>query len=89
MPITVGELIDILKKYNQDRVVILEKDAEGNGYSLFRGVWEGAYREEGRNGKVRWSMDVGLDTLTDKDRDNGFTEKDVIKAGKLALILHP
>lgn len=43
MSMTVGELIDFLASQPRDRKVILEKDAEGNGYSPLATADEGLY----------------------------------------------
>ncbi len=40
---TVRELIDALAKLDQDRVVILQKDSEGNGYSPLGGFDSARY----------------------------------------------
>lgn len=40
---TVGELIEYLKEFNPDMQVILQKDAEGNGYSPLCGAGEAIY----------------------------------------------
>jgi len=43
---TVKELIEQLKKEDPDRLVIMAKDPEGNGYSPLSDFWSGAYRAE-------------------------------------------
>lgn len=43
MSMTVGELIDFLATQPRDRKVVLEKDAEGNGYSPLSTADEGLY----------------------------------------------
>jgi len=40
---TCGELADLLAAQPRDRPVILEKDAEGNGYSPLAAAGEGSY----------------------------------------------
>ena len=40
---TCGELADYLTAQPRDRLVILEKDAEGSGYSPLFGAREGSY----------------------------------------------
>lgn len=40
---TVRDLINALSRFNQDRVIILAKDPEGNGYSPLAGIDEGLY----------------------------------------------
>jgi len=80
---TVKELIEQLKKEDPDRLVIMAKDPEGNGYSPLSDFWSGAYRAE-----TTWFGEVGLESLTDEYRKQGYTEEDVID-GVPALILTP
>lgn len=40
---TVGELLDYLATQPRDRMVVLEKDAEGNGYSPLASAGESLY----------------------------------------------
>lgn len=42
----VKKLVEILKKMNQDHLVVLQKDAEGNGHSPLSDVGTGAYVAE-------------------------------------------
>lgn len=84
---TVKELIEQLSNVaNQDRVVVLQKDSEGNGYSPLYSLEHGAYRAEST-----WSGEVGLEAedLNDELREQGFSEDDVIKDGVPALVLVP
>jgi len=78
--ITVKELIKKLENEDQERVIIMSRDPEGNSYSPFENFWTGAYSEEGR--------EAGLDQLTQEDEDYGFTEDDILE-GTPALILQP
>ena len=80
---TVRELIELLQNENQDRIVIMAKDAEGNGYSPLRSAWTGSYRAESP-----YSGEVGLEQLTAQDKLSGYTEEDVID-GEAALIFSP
>jgi len=41
MTITVKELKEFLATIDDDRIVVLAEDAEGNGYSPLKGCWEG------------------------------------------------
>lgn len=43
---TVGELMDYLTTQPRDLKVILEKDAEGNGYSPLADAYEGLYEPD-------------------------------------------
>lgn len=84
---TVKELIEQLQKEDQDRVVIMAKDSEGNGYSPLSSFWTGAYKAE-----ASWSGYVGaesMDDFTEEDLAEGYGEEDVIEDGEPALILTP
>lgn len=85
---TVGELVIELLKQDQAREVICMKDTGGNGFSPLRGMSTGVYRPTST-----YSGESGLEELTDKDRDVGFTEEDLIPVGVdgavRALFLHP
>lgn len=81
--ITVGQLSKLLEREDPNRIVILQKDSEGNGHSPLSSLWTGAYRAQ-----TTWSGEVGLEELTPDDIEQGFSEDDVIK-GKPALILCP
>ena len=79
----VRTLINLLQEVNPDREVIMSKDAEGNSYSPLHLLWFGAYRADG------WSGEVGLENLTDEDKDAGYSEEDVITDGVPAVVLTP
>ena len=59
----VRELIDLLAKMNPERVVVLQKDAEGNGYSPLRGADDNARYLA----RCTWDGEVKRETLTDED----------------------
>lgn len=77
----VKDLIKQLQKIDQERLVILSSDEEGNSYSLLRVVSECAYSEEDRI--------VGLEELTAVDEKDGYSEEDVIADGIKAVCLWP
>ncbi len=79
----VKELLEILSTVDPERLVIMAKDPEGNGYSPLSSYWEGAYVAD-----TTWSGEVGLETLTEEDRKQGYSEEDV-KEGVKAIILTP
>jgi len=79
----VSELIEKLKKIDGNRIVIIQKDAEGNGYSPLSNLWEGSYKAE-----TTWWGEVGLEKLTKKDIKQGYGKEDVLD-GESALILEP
>lgn len=80
---TVSELIHELSQHDPNRLVIMSKDAEGNGYSPLSHMWDGAYKA-----RSTWSGEVGLEALTDEYVEHGYSEDNVIK-GVPALILKP
>jgi hypothetical protein len=80
---TVGELIEILKEEDQDSVVIIQSDAEGNSFSPLYNGYSASYKPE-----TTWSGTVGLEMLTQKDINEGYTEEDVVR-GKQAIVLVP
>jgi hypothetical protein len=78
---TVGELIDLLQQVDRNRLVVMSRDAEGNGYSPLAGAWSGSY-------SPNWSGEAGLETLTPEDLEQGYTTLDIV-SGQPALILCP
>mgnify|MGYP005615571909 FL=1 len=80
---TVAELIELLKTVEQDRIVVMSKDSEGNGYSPFSGIFTAAYRADST-----WSGEIGLEELTDEDRKQGYSDEDVID-GVPCIVLQP
>lgn len=80
---TVKELIQMLKDEDQDRIIILAKDSEGNNYSPISQYWAGNYIAE-----TTWYGEAYLDQLTEEDIEDGYSEEDV-KAGQKALFLIP
>lgn len=83
---TVKELRERLANEDDDLIVIISKDAEGNRYSPLSDetIWSGAYHANNT-----WSGEAGLDALTDKDIRNGYTDENVIADGVKALFLVP
>lgn len=81
---TIKELIEALQKEDPERLVVCQKDPEGNGYSPLSEWWTGAYRAE-----TTWSGEAGLEKLTAEDEKSGYGQEDVIKDGVKALFLVP
>lgn len=79
----VRELIEQLSKEDPERIVIMAKDAEGNGYSPLSSFWVGAYRAE-----TTWYGEVGFEAMTPEIRAKGYGDEDVIE-GEPAVILDP
>ena len=80
---TVKELIALLQKEDPERVVVLSKDGEGNGFSPFSDFGHGAYEPDST-----YSGELGIEKLTDKLKEQGYTEEDVCD-GIPALVLWP
>ena len=76
----VRQLIAELQKLDPNALVVLACDAEGNGYSEFCQVEDNSMFCDG---------EVGLEKLTDECERQGFTEDDVMKEGKKAVVLYP
>lgn len=81
----VKELIEKLKEHDQDRVVVMSKDGEGNEYSPLANMGTASYVAEST-----WSGYIGLEPgdLDDEAIAQGYTEEDV-KNGEPALVLWP
>lgn len=81
----VKELKKMLEEVDEDRIVILQKDPEGNGYSPLAGL-------DGENcsyqAETTWYGEVGLERLTPKLKKDGYTEEDVLE-GEKAVVLWP
>ncbi len=79
----VSELIELLKEEDQNRIVIMQADGEGNGYSPLADFYTGSYLADST-----WSGEVGLEELTSELEEEGYSEEDVLE-GEKALILCP
>lgn len=83
----VKELLELLRGIDPEREVILQKDAEGNGYSPLVGVDDNAaYIPD-----TTWSGDVRRQTLSEADIARGFGEDDLTAdpSAVPALVLYP
>lgn len=69
---TVRELIELLSKCNPDDIVILSKDAEGNGFSPLSNIQEEMYTPD-----TTYSGEISLRALTPELAERGFTEDEV------------
>ena len=82
----VKELRDALAGLPDDMPVILQKDAEGNGYSPLYGV-------DGENAayvaRTTWDGEVKRRRLSDEDRAAGFCDEDVSTDGAPCVVLWP
>ena len=75
---TVKELIERLQAEDQDRIVVLSRDAEGNGFDTLHTIETASY-EDG---------EIGIEALTDDLIKQGYGEEDV-REGQPALVLWP
>lgn len=83
---TVGELVAELSKTDQSRIVIMQKDAEGNGYSPLAGIDDSF----GYTAETTWHGDVGMQALSDEDRKRGYSEEDLCGPdAKPCVVLYP
>ena len=75
---TVRELIELLQQEDGERIVVLSRDEEGNGFQPLVDVATAAYRDG----------DTGIEELTEELREQGYSEEDVMK-GTPAVVLWP
>lgn len=81
---TVQQLIDLLLLVeDKSRVVVLQKDAEGNGYSPLEGIEDNVVYEP----QSTWSGGVTQE-LTPELRAMGYSDEDVGE-GYPCLVLYP
>jgi len=81
---TVKKLIKLLQEEDPNRIVILQKDGEGNGYSPLSDFMTGSYVPDST-----WSGEIYLEELTSELIKQGYGEEDVRTDGKKALVLCP
>ena len=67
---TVKDLLKELKAMDQDRIVVLQRDPEGNGYSPCKGADDNAAYNEREGG-------AGKQELLPIDLERGFDENDL------------
>jgi hypothetical protein len=80
----VKELIELLQRQDPDRVVVLQKNSEGNGYSPLHSWWTGVYVPD----NILYG-DAHLEELTPELIERGYSEEDVRTDGERALFLYP
>jgi hypothetical protein len=76
----VNELIEKLKLADQEAIVVLSRDGEGNGYSPLYTVEINMKYHDG---------EVKFRELTQKLKDSGYSEEDVATKGREAVVLWP
>ena len=79
----VKDLVAKLLKEDQEAILIVQKDSEGNGYSPLAGIDTGMYQQEDT-----WYGEFGYGALTDELIAQGYTEEDIID-GEAAVVLYP
>lgn len=82
----VRELIEVLQQMDPERVVVLQKDGEGNGYSPCDGVDDNAAYSPDST----WSGSVRRQKLSAADCKAGFTKEDLApKGAQPCVVLWP
>jgi len=76
---TVKQLIKELQTLDQDRIVLVSVDAEGNDYEPYEEVVHASYEKD------EYFFEVGIDELDDELRKEGYEEEDV-KSSKCVVI---
>lgn len=80
----VKELKELLNAFQDDDIVIMSKDSEGNRFSPLCDIEEGKYVAESS-----WSGEVGIRELTQELIEDGFSEEDYFEEGENAIVLYP
>lgn len=78
----VKELIEELSKLDPEWLVVLQRDEEGNGYEVLRGVDDNAAFNASEG-------EVSLRVLDDAHRARGFTEEDLEPGAEPCVVLFP
>lgn len=87
MSMTVGELLDALADQPRDRLVIMSKDAEGNGFSPLADVSESMYLPDSTWSGETYPTDEFLDArLSDPDESEGWLEDDRAPADAVRVV---
>ena len=80
----VKELKEILNKADDNDLVVLASDAEGNSYSPLYNTQLCSYSLESSS-----EIEVGLRELTPELIKEGYSEDDLIEDGVNAIVLYP
>ena len=80
----VKELKKLLDSVDEDKIIILQKDGEGNGYSPLSNIDSNCVYEADST----YSGNVGIEFLTPELRKQGYSEEDML-VGESALVLYP
>jgi hypothetical protein len=86
---TVRELREKLAEFDQDSLVVMSSDGEGNGFSPLSGLGDSIYVDD--DPESIWDGAIYLNELTDELRKQGYTEEDLYDGdyGQLAVVLWP
>jgi hypothetical protein len=76
---TIKQLIEELAAYEPDRLVVLSRDEEGNGYLPLAQIDSAKFHDG----------EIGLEELTPELEKQGYSDEDVMKRGKRAVVLYP
>lgn len=76
---TVKELKSILSKYDDDLLVVMSSDAEGNGYGELFAINDNSTFD---------GETIGVQNLTPKLKAKGYTEED-LGSGNPCIVLYP
>lgn len=81
-PLTVGALRRILASEPASKLVVLSSDPEGNSYHALHSVSASMCYDPK-------SHEIGLDELTPQAVKLGYTDADVLRKAKPAVVLYP
>jgi len=73
-------VIKELVRVSPEHIVVLSSDEEGNSYSPLRGIYTNNMYNEG---------EIGLETLTEDLKKQGYSEEDVMIDGQKAIVFSP
>jgi len=77
----VYELIDLLKNFDPNALVIMQRDSEGNGYAPLNGA-------EDNGSWDKTEREYGYTTLTPELEASGYSQEDCVD-GEPAIVLYP
>jgi len=81
----VKELIRLLKQEDQEKLVIMSSDGEGNSFSPLADFGDTDYYLA----YSTWSGEIGYSKLTEKQKAEGYGDGDILAKGVLALVIYP
>lgn len=81
----VRELVEQLKGTNQEAIVIMSSDGEGNSFSPLADFGS----VDTYKANTTYSGEVGYSRLTDELKSKGYSVEDVVEGGEPALVIYP